>query len=73
MVPSQSGEPKRDLGQIHGHGVPVHSVEAALRDKPPRENHLVLVQRNLWHRVVRVSGIYKCVAELTASLDQERP
>ncbi len=49
VVLRQRHEPERDLGEVHRHRVPVHAVEAALRDEPAREDHLVLVGRDRGH------------------------
>ena len=73
VVLRQRHEPERDLGEVHRHRVPVHAVEAALRDQPAREDHLVLVGRDRGHLAVGVPGLDQRVAELAAGLDQERP
>ena len=42
----QRGQPQAELGEIDGHRVLVHAVQAALRDEPARVEHFVFVWRN---------------------------
>ena len=46
MVLGQGGEPEGELGEVHGHGVAVHAVEAALGDEAHGEEFLGLVGRD---------------------------
>ena len=61
MVLGQRGQPERQLGQIHGHRVLVHAVEAALGDQPAGVEDLVLVGRD-----ARALRLWTCQA-LTSS------
>ena len=72
MVLGQRHQPQRDLGEIDRHRVPVHAIEAALRDEPPRDDHLVLIGRDGGHLAVGVPGGDQRIAELAAGLDEER-
>ena len=71
MVLRQGREPQRQLGEVHGHGVAIHAVEAALGDQAAGEDHLVLVGRDLGHGVVRAPRLDQRIGELTAGFDQE--
>ena len=57
VVLRQRHQPERQLGEVHRHRVPVHAVEAALGDEPAREDHLVLVRRDLGPLAVGVPGL----------------
>ena len=71
MILRQGDEPQRQLGEIHGDGVAVHTVEAPLSDLAAGVDNLVLVGGNLRHRVVRAPRLDQCVGELPARFDQE--
>ena len=71
VVLGQGGEPQRQLGEVHGHGVAVHAVEATLGDQATGEDHFVLVGRDLGHRVMRAPRLDQRIGELPAGLDQE--
>src|SRR4051794_13717726 len=73
VVLRKRDEPQRHLGEVHGHGVPVHAVKAAQRDKPAREDKLVLVRWYLGYLTVGVPGLDQRVSELAAGFDEERP
>ena len=47
VVPGQRRQPERQLGQVHGHRVLVHAVEAALGDQAAGVEDLVLVRRDV--------------------------
>ena len=71
VILRQGDEPQRQLGEIHGHGVAVHTVEAALSDLAAGVDNLVFVGGNLRHRVVRAPCFDQRGGELPARFDQE--
>src|SRR5688572_8542021 len=72
VVLRQRHKPERHLGEIHGHIVTVHPVEAALGHKSPCEDDFVLVRWDVRPTAVRTPRLDKAVAKVTAGLDQER-
>ena len=46
MVLGQRRQPERQLGQVHGHRVLVHAVQAPLGDEPAGVEDFVLIGRN---------------------------
>jgi len=43
VILCQSYQPERDLGQIHGHGVAIHTVNTPLGNQSARKNHFVFI------------------------------
>ena len=72
MVSRQRAQPERHLGKVHGHRVPVDSVQAPLCHKAAGVDHLVLVGRNGRHLAVGTPRFDQGVGELAAGLDEER-
>ena len=72
VILRQGDEPQRQLGEIHGHGVAVHTVAAPLSNLAAGVDNLVLVGRNLRHRIVRPPRFDQRVGELPACFDRER-
>ena len=73
VVLRQRGQPERQLGQIHGHRVLVHPVEAALGDEAAGVEDLVLVGRDARHAVVGVPGLDQQLGQLAADSTRNAP
>ena len=71
VVPRERAQPQRHLGEVHGHRVPIDSVQAPLGDEAARVDHLVLVGRNGRHLAMRAPRFDEGVGELAAGLDEE--
>ena len=71
VVLGHGGEPEGELGEVHGHGVAVHAVEAALGDEAAGEEEFVLIGRDDGEALVEVPGGDEFVGELAAGLDLE--
>ena len=73
MIFGQGGEPEGELGEVNGHGIAVHAVEAALRDDAHGEEFLGLIVRE--RRGVRHAcrhALHEHIAKLAAGFDEER-
>ena len=72
MVAGQSREPKRELSQINGHLVLVHTIQATLRHEPASMKELVFVRWKRWRFVVLMPSVNQCVSKLAAGLHKKR-
>ena len=72
MIFGQGRQPERQLRQVHGHGILVHAVEAALRDQSAGVQNLILVWRNGRQLLMRVPGHDQHIAKLPTRFHQKR-
>ena len=72
VILGQRGEPERELGQVDGHPVLVHSVKAALGDEPAGEQKRRLVAGDSRGRITAGPGLAQQAGEQAHGFDQER-